>query len=749
MAGRSRSRGIHGAVGRLPRRLLVAGAILAGLSAGVVLGGVVFFPELGSWVVRGKVVPRLERELGRKVAVAGIAVTRGRVVLTDVVVAGANDAANAPLARIASVTADYDFWDTLGGEMRLGHVVVDGLRASVVRHADGSDNFRDLAERLRKRLNAAPSPGAAGGEGGRLSLRPASLVLSNAVFEAVDAAAGVRASAAGVSARLAEDGMIEAELSDVAVSTDIGPGATLGRARITTEMSAPLEHAVVEIHDGTVRATRGITLSAVTGTVAPSGGTALRLDLAGSYGGATEPLWKARGRIDVAAQTASIDVAAEQFTFDRLDSVLRDSAVVEYADTSLGAAMHVEVDPARVVFNGNFRLDGLSVFHPMLATKPAHDISVAGDIEGDFDRATRTLTVKRGALSAGEVAFQLEGSMHLPGGLEPDGLRRAEPRVAAHVVVPPVPCQSVLDAIPDAMVPYLADFSMQGTFDADVRVAIDWANLEATELDGKIDIFGCRARERGSEDPIAERLAGTFMHYVEEEREVWLSFLIGPENPDFVPIAEVSPHILNSFMTTEDSRFYDHNGFIPREFKSALVKNLQAGYFRFGASSITMQTVKNVLLYREKTLARKLQELFLTWYIETQLEKDRIFEIYVNAIEYGPGLYGIGPATRHYFGKHPRDVSPVEAAFLSSLLPSPKQRYKQYCEDRLWRTSEVKIQRILTYMHERQRLTDEEYEAARVTPLVFDRVEAGPERECKRMVRRAIENARPTNPMAK
>jgi membrane peptidoglycan carboxypeptidase len=236
---------------------------------------------------------------------------------------------------------------------------------------------------------------------------------------------------------------------------------------------------------------------------------------------------------------------------------------------------------------------------------------------------------------------------------------------------------------------------------------------------------------------------------VEVERDVWVSFLIGPENPDFVPIMDVSPYILGAFMTTEDSRFYDHDGFIPREFRSALVKNLEAGYFVFGASSITMQTVKNVLLYREKTLARKLQELFFTWYIETQLEKDRILEIYVNAIEYGPGLYGIGPATRHFFGKHPRDIGPLEAAYLASLLPSPKPRYRQYCEDRLWRSTEVKLQRILTYMHQRDRLTDDEYEAARVMPLVFDRLEAGPARECKRMVRRAIEKTRPTNPMLK
>ena len=83
-----------------------------------------------------------------------------------------------------------------------------------------------------------------------------------------------------------------------------------------------------------------------------------------------------------------------------------------------------------------------------------------------------------------------------------------------------------------------------------------------------------------------------------------------------------------------------------------------------------MQMVKNVFLQREKTLSRKFQELFLTWYVETQLDKDRIMEIYVNAIEYGPGLYGIKPASLLYFGKHPRNLSPVESAFFASILPA-------------------------------------------------------------------------------
>ena len=105
-------------------------------------------------------------------------------------------------------------------------------------------------------------------------------------------------------------------------------------------------------------------------------------------------------------------------------------------------------------------------------------------------------------------------------------------------------------------------------------------------------------------------------------------------------------------MTTEDNGFFKHRGWVTSEFRTALKRNLQRGGFRGGASSITMQMVKNVLLSHEKTLSRKLQELFLVWYLEQEIPKERILELYFNAIEFGPRIYGIGPAARHYFGKN-------------------------------------------------------------------------------------------------
>jgi len=137
-----------------------------------------------------------------------------------------------------------------------------------------------------------------------------------------------------------------------------------------------------------------------------------------------------------------------------------------------------------------------------------------------------------------------------------------------------------------------------------------------------------------------------------------------------------------------------------------------------------MQMTKNVLLTKEKTLSRKLQELFLVWYLAQNLPKERILELYFNAIAFGPRIYGIGRATKHYFGKRPSELNPVEAAFFSSILPSPKRRYIQYCHGQLYPPWDKYVHRIVAKVHERGRLTDEEMEQWGAAPLVFDRAEA-------------------------
>jgi membrane peptidoglycan carboxypeptidase len=295
------------------------------------------------------------------------------------------------------------------------------------------------------------------------------------------------------------------------------------------------------------------------------------------------------------------------------------------------------------------------------------------------------------------------------------------------------------------MAPYMQGYKVKGTFMTDVKLSINWLALDNTTLTGSVGINKCKVVEEPEDSP--KRLLEPFEQFVEYEKDEWMSFIVGPENPDFVPIDQISPNLIKSITTTEDGAFYKHHGFITSEFRTALISDLKAHGFRHGASSITMQMVKNVLLYREKTLARKLQELFLTWHVENTLTKDRILEIYFNVIEYGPGLYGIGPAAKEYFGKSAKDLTLTEAAFFSSILPNPKDRYKQYCAGTLNKWTVGKIDRILAIMLKREKITQEEYDKAVATPLVFVKDGSETEDDCMKRVKKAIKNARSTNPL--
>ncbi len=718
---------------------------LAAAGATVVLGlvlGWLLYPRLAAGAIRDKVVDRLQVRLGREVAVGSVDVDRsGHAVLRDLVVRGERDG-DQPLIHIDTIRIDYGFWASLRGKVDIDRIEVDGLRATASRDAAGRDNFRDLVDRLQGRRGS----GAGGGSG--LRPRVIEVVSGTAVFR--DERAGVVMSVGRIALRGERGGELSLRLGELAARTTVGPRATLDELVVTAEFDRVRETAGATANGGALSLWPGMSLTGIRGTLT-EGERAGRLVVAmsGGYGGAPERLWRADGWVDPRARSASLALAAERFTFDKIAPVLEGTAVIDYQGTSVDAALQIDVSNGIAALAGHFGVSGLNIWHPLLASRPVRDIELGGEIAGRFDQASRTLTIDRAALTSRGVAYRLEGFAAMPRGVDAQtGQRRAAWHVGGRFDIPALPCQKMLDGIPAELTPYLAGARLDGTFDTSLRFDIDWSRLADTTLGGRVGIWGCRVRKM-PEDSSAKRLQQTFTHYVEVERDTWIAFDVGPENPDFVPLAEVSPNLIKSFITTEDGAFFSHRGFIKSEFRTALIRNLESGYFSYGASSITMQMVKNVMLYSEKTLSRKLQELFLTWYVERELDKDRILEIYVNVIEYGPGLYGIGPAARRYFGKHPRDLTPVEAAFFSSILPSPKKRYRQFCEGQLWKATEAKIGRIIDLMYKRGRLTQQEYETARATPLVFDPAGVAAQAECRQQVTRALKNARPTNPLKK
>jgi monofunctional biosynthetic peptidoglycan transglycosylase len=171
---------------------------------------------------------------------------------------------------------------------------------------------------------------------------------------------------------------------------------------------------------------------------------------------------------------------------------------------------------------------------------------------------------------------------------------------------------------------------------------------------------------------------------------------IKPGKPShWVNLQDISHFGKWAIVLSEDWAFYQHEGLDVEQIKVALSEMLSAERFR-GASTITQQMVKNVLLSDSRTLWRKLHEIILAQKVEKVLSKDRILELYLNSIEFGPGIYGIKVAAKHYFRKSPAGLTPRESAFLAMLLPSPKRYYVSFKKKHLTRFARIRMKAILT-----------------------------------------------------
>ena len=156
-----------------------------------------------------------------------------------------------------------------------------------------------------------------------------------------------------------------------------------------------------------------------------------------------------------------------------------------------------------------------------------------------------------------------------------------------------------------------------------------------------------------------------------------------PKDAGYTPYGQISPHIINAVVASEDAAFFHHAGFDWHELKESFTKNLRERGYKRGGSTITQQLAKNVFLGKEKSLLRKLREAAITIDIERQYDKKQILERYLNVVEFGPKIYGVHAAARHYFKKSPNELHILEASYLAYLLPNPKSYSKTFSQGSL------------------------------------------------------------------
>jgi hypothetical protein len=167
------------------------------------------------------------------------------------------------------------------------------------------------------------------------------------------------------------------------------------------------------------------------------------------------------------------------------------------------------------------------------------------------------------------------------------------------------------------------------------------ANAASLSVSQKIDF-----RPPRQMPPAITRLRGEFIYSADDGPVPHRPINVSPASPDFIALRDVPPLFVRTLLLAEDAGFYGHRGIDLRELPAALLTNWSRGGAARGASTITQQLAKNLFLSRDKQLGRKLQELAITFLLESALGKDRILEIYLNIIEWGPDLHGLRPAAR-------------------------------------------------------------------------------------------------------
>lgn len=315
--------------------------------------------------------------------------------------------------------------------------------------------------------------------------------------------------------------------------------------------------------------------------------------------------------------------------------------------------------------------------------------------------------IERWELALGEVELALSGSVqHTP------------ESVKAQLVggIPLASCQSLLESAPEGMLPLLRGMKLSGTFALDAAIDFDTSDLSKMRVtwDFKNE---CRVTEVPAE-LAPRRFLSPFRLQVKDVTGRIVSIETGPGTPNWTPYAGITPNMETAVLICEDGGFLRHDGFDRQAIENSIKENVKAGRFVRGASTISMQLAKNLYLSFDKTLSRKLQEAVLTTLLEQELTKEQMMELYLNVIEYGPGIYGITAAADHYFKTTPAALSLGQALYLASILPNPTQHHFTEAGPVSdgWKRYLQKLMRIAVKIG---RISEAEYEAALEEEIQF------------------------------
>jgi hypothetical protein len=261
-------------------------------------------------------------------------------------------------------------------------------------------------------------------------------------------------------------------------------------------------------------------------------------------------------------------------------------------------------------------------------------------------------------------------------------LDRHGPRLTFRLEADRVTRDRVLASFPRSALGPLPGLAVDGSFDYRLALDLDLAQPDSVRFAADVIPHGL-ALDRGRSALHLDALQEPFVAQIHlphgriETREM------SPANPFFRPLDAMDSTLVHAVLTNEDGGFFRHRGFNTEAIALAIAANVKAGAWRRGAGTVTMQLARNLWLGHARTLSRKAQEVVLAWVLEhlTGIAKQRLLEIYLNIIEWGPGVQGAAEATGYYFDEDPSRVTVDEALFLATVVPAPARWRWRFAPD--------------------------------------------------------------------
>ncbi len=241
--------------------------------------------------------------------------------------------------------------------------------------------------------------------------------------------------------------------------------------------------------------------------------------------------------------------------------------------------------------------------------------------------------------------------------------------------------QAIFDSFPLGLFESLEGMKVTGKLKYNLDFYLDTSMPDSVRFNSTLTPTNFKIIKWGKTD--LQKINSDFVYTPYEYGKPMRDIMIGPSNPNFTRLEDISFNFRNALLTSEDPSFFRHKGFVEEFIRRSIAVNFKEKRFKRGGSTISMQLVKNVFLSRQKTLARKAEEILIVWLIENNrlISKQRMLEVYFNIIEMGPNVYGIGEASRYYFSKSPSELTVGEGIFLANIVPKPKAALYKFMSD--------------------------------------------------------------------